>query len=201
MTDYPGQAEKIDPPVSLNNGMKGDNGAREADVPQQLLYRVPMDCGVVLYVTPVSIYARQAIVRHAEALYPAPDEDEYRVALKNIPDGVEAYEPLDQNPEYTQARLTMAIQRLSYVREALIDFGAAVDAEGGREILIERYQPRLTALAKYVPDMPTDDWTATVKFCIFTTNDDVRRFYKAASQTLETEEISAGVRAFRCDIQ
>ena len=168
---------------------------------EEILYRVPLDNGDVVFVRPVSFFARQGILDKGRELFPDPDPESYQVMMKNAPEGVEAFEPLEDNAEYQTARIQMMNGRLQHMRESILDLGAVVDCEEGREAMIERYAPQLETLRQMANGVPADDWIATVKMCAVSTGDDIRRIWRVASQALEQEEIRAGVELFRREIQ
>lgn len=167
----------------------------------ELLCRVPMDNGDVLFVQSVSVFARKAFIQQAEQLYPKPDPDDerYKIPLKNAPPELEAYEPVDENPDYRLAVSMSLLQRTNYLYNAVLDFGAVVDSAEGKNATVARYAPKLALLQG--AGVPPDTWQATVKLCCITTADDVKRIFRVACEALEQEDILKGVAFFRRALQ
>jgi hypothetical protein len=173
-----------------------------AEAATELLCRVPLDNGDVLFVQSISVFARKAFMQQAEQLYPKPDpeDEQYKIPLKGAPPELEAYEPVDENPAYRRAMAQSLLQRTNYLYNAVLDFGAVVDSDEGKNATIARYAPKL-ALVEGAAGIPPDEWQATVKLCCITTADDVRRIYRVACEALEQEDILKGVEFFRRAVQ
>lgn len=167
-------------------------------MPEQKLYEVPLDSGEIVFVQPLTAFARQAIFDRASEVYPAPDKTLYEKPLENAP--VATLIEAELNPEYQEAMKVVRGKRLAWYWEGVINAGVVVDTPEGRETTIQRYAERLKALRQSA-NLPSDNWFATVKFMLITTQDDVRYITNAASEALKEEEIRIGIHSFRRDIQ
>lgn len=157
--------------------------------------------GVIVHVTPLSIFTIQAIRDRAEQEFPYPDPADYRLPLENAVEGVTL--PASENPEYQALCKPIDDQRQNWKVQAYIDMSCTFPAFESRAEMIERFKPRLEQLRK-VSLMSDDDWQNVLNHCVLTGRPDKQALVSLALQDaaipLTPAEVVEGVRFFRVDL-
>lgn len=154
--------------------------------------RVELSSGVTLLVTPLSLFARDLIIKRSEELYPFPDPKPYEKET-NSRAGVTV--PATENAEYKRLMRDVQSRRNNWQREQIVKISC--DSED-RDELIVFYESERKAIAKIAP-LTGDEWDDTLLFCILANDDDLALVMQGAQNalSLEAEEIVGHVRYFR----
>lgn len=158
--------------------------------------------GVIVHVTPLSIFAIQAIRDKAEEEFPYPDPEPYRMPLEYAADP-SIKTPAEDNPEYQALCAAVDVQRNNWKVNTYIEVGCTFPMFESREALIAHFKPRLEQL-RQVSVMDGDDWQNVLNFCVFTGRPDKQMVVSLAVQDaaipLTPAEVVEGVRFFRVDL-
>ncbi len=131
--------------------------------------------GVLIYITPLSLFTVQAVINKSEALYPYPPEKDYRL-LEMYVDGfltraedvsASGFFPATENPEYVILCKAVDQERLEWQNDAFIELSCAYPQYANRLDMIAHFRPRLEELRPYV-DMHEDEWRNVLEFAVFT---------------------------------
>lgn len=165
------------------------------------LYEVPLSCGETLLVKTLSPFLRQALLEQAKTEHPEPDPEPYRKPLQNSLDPSLKEEATD-NPAYVAERSKALTKQLFAFSEKVIRAGIAVAVKGeDREITIQRYAAQLAEIRAMLPNIPSDDWLATVMCCLVTDANDVALLRETSNELLTQEEIAQAADSFRRKVQ
>lgn len=152
-----------------------------------------------VFVPILSRIAIAAIMRRADELYPLPNAKEYEQPL---PDAVIEGDvlPAKDNPQYVTDVTRVMLKRNRHLQDAIL---AMLRLDGiTRDEVIEVFKPELDVLRKSASIEQEDDFVAILRNCVLSV-DEYRAITEAASkaQPLTQEEIRAGMRIFRRDLQ
>lgn len=157
--------------------------------------------GVMVHVTPLSIFTIQAIRDKAEQEFPYPDPDPYRLPLENAVEGVTL--PAQENPEYQALCKPIDDARNGWKAETYIEMACTYPQFESREAMIAHFKPRLDQLRK-VAVIDENDWQNVLNHCVFTGKPDKQAVVYLALQDaaipLTPAEVVEGVRFFRVDL-
>lgn len=165
---------------------------------QEKLYHVPLDGGEIVYVKPLSPFARRAILDRAEELFPNPKPTDFEIKVENA--AVPLNLPPEMNEGYQAALEQARRKQLSYYLETIILSGVICDTPEGKAETIKRYAPQMDILRSRAKT-PLDEWTFCVMHCLIATSGDIDRVRNAAQDALSEEEILMGMKSFRRDVQ
>lgn len=160
------------------------------------LAEVTLDNGEVVYASPLSPFAIQAITTRAKELYPDPDPTLYERPIKGAPEGAPP-EPLEMNDEWVRDEKIAKRKQANYTNWALVQ-ASILDTPEGKDVTMVRYAETIAALRR-VGSVTADDWSATILFCLVTTHADVDRIYSTVNQLPTPEGVSEKIRFFRYD--
>ena len=161
--------------------------------------------GVIVWVTPLSRYAFQAIIDKGRELYPLPDETEFD---EKHPEGVPgAVIPGKENPEYIKQLGRATGQQNEHIMKSIlklaIEFPIYEDVQPTGEFythdeLIDRFAYRRKELAS-IMTLPDDTWQATFEFCILGGTEDETQIVNIANDELPLTpaEVERDIRLFR----
>jgi hypothetical protein len=166
--------------------------------------------GVLIYVTPLSLFTVQAVVNRSELEYPYPDEKPYRVESELFASG---FIPASENEEYQALCQNVDQQRAEWQNDAFIELACEYPKHFSREAMIAHFRPHLEKLRQFI-DMGKDDWQNVLNYCVFTGTVDVidmnnkrhrtserHRVIQIARQNsnlqLSMSEVVEGLRVFR----
>lgn len=138
-----------------DNGLTGKPGVIEQETMS----------GVIVQVTPLSIFTLEAIRVKAETLFPYPDKTDYRLPLENAAPGVTL--PAEDNPEYQALCKAVDNQRWEHEQAACLDLACAYPQFSDRAAMLDHFAPRLAQIAEYAA-LPEDKWRAVLEHCVFT---------------------------------
>lgn len=175
------------------NGSNGYNGSGP------IVRRVLLDSGVEVDIPPLSPHAYAKILLKAEALYPPPDEEEFRKPVPNA--AIEGDTFIDKDDPLYKERLEEAKKKQSeYIAKALQEI--SLEFPDGKEALIARFATKIAAMRKFI-DLPKDDWEATFLYGVISSVADHETILFAAQNALPLtgEEIADGLRIFRYQVQ
>lgn len=156
-----------------------------------------LDSGETVHVRPRSFFVRRALTEKAEKLFPLPEKAAYE---KEIDSSLTVFPgektPADQNPEYLELVRDAKARQLTWINDQFIKLVA--DFPAGKEKLIKKYADELKDLGEII-DLPTDEWEATLFFCLIRTETDRNRVMQAGLDNLQLDEgeIRDGMRMFR----
>lgn len=158
--------------------------------------------GVVIHVTPLSVFTITAIGERAEELFPYPDPAPYELPLENaVSETVRL--PADDNPEYKKLKQPIDAERMEWQVQAVIDLACSYPAFPSREHMLAHFRPALERLKK-VANLPDDEWQAVLMHCVFTGRGERQTVIDIASQhkavPLTPDEVVDGIRFFRAQI-
>ena len=162
-------------------------------------HNIALSSGVTAIVQPLSPYTRQLFTEAAREKFPDVDPTPYQKQVETSP--VPLLTPAEDNEEYVKLRMNVAVKRLSFIYDSIIDSGVVIGTPQGKENTLAQYAPQLAELRKRLPGIPEDDWLATVKHFLICTKDDVRHIAEAANDKLTSEEVTQAVKSFRDQIQ
>src|SRR5574339_619483 len=120
--------------------------------------------GVLIHITPLSLFTIQSLKHAAEVRFPYPDKAEYQVASEITATG---YIPAEENPEYAAACEAVDKERGLWLNDAYIELACNYPQYPNRESMIQHFAPRLLQLSKYI-ELSGDDWKDTLEHCVFT---------------------------------
>lgn len=161
--------------------------------------------GVLIHVTPLSIFTLQALRHKAEEQYPYPAKVDYQVPSEVTATG---YLPAEENPDYVAACKVIDGERGLWIDNAVLDLACAYPQFPNRESMQAHFAPRLLQLSKYF-ELSGDDWADTLEHCVFTRTsiqgrsmrnervDVVSLALQQSSITLSIPEVMDGLRVFR----
>lgn len=157
--------------------------------------------GVMIHITPLSIFTINAVTDRAEEMFPYPDPLPYEMPIENAVDGVKA--PANQNPEYQELCRPIDAERMEWRVTVSIDLACAFPAFDSRDAMLARYRPALEKLRR-VAVLPEDDWQAVLLHCVFTGRGERQTVLDIATQSktipLTPGEVVDGIRFFRAEI-
>lgn len=158
--------------------------------------------GVMVHITPLSIFTVQSIRDRAEKEFPYPDPDPYRMPLENAADPSIKL-PAEDNPEYKAVCKPIDQERVDWRVLMTLELACAFPAFESREAMLAHYRPQLEKLRKATL-MDGDEWQNVLNFCVFTGRGDKQVVYSLATQDaaipLTPAEVVEGVRFFRVDV-
>lgn len=161
--------------------------------------------GVLIHVTPLSIFTLQSLRHKAEDLYPYPAKADYQVPSEVTATG---FIPAEENPEYVAACETIDKERGLWVDNAVLDLACTYPQYTNRETMIAHFAPRLLQIGKYI-ELEGDDWDNVLKHCVFTKTaitgkalrnervDVVGLALQQSGLSLSMSEVMDGLRVFR----
>lgn len=169
--------------------------------------------GVLIYVTPLSLFTIQAIVNKSEVEYPYPSEVDYREPSELFASG---FLPASENPEYQALCKAVDEQRLTWQNDAFIELACAYPQFENHLAMMVHFRPRLEELRPYV-QLDADEWKNVLEHCVFTGTLDVldengkrvrttERFRviqlarQNANVALTMSEVVGGLRVFRLSV-
>lgn len=131
--------------------------------------------GVLIHITPLSLFAVQAIINKSESIFEYPPEKDYRLYEMEV-NGIltraedvsaSGFFPATENLEYVALCKDIDAKRLEWQNDALIELACAYPQYTNRLDMIAAFRPQLEALRPYV-DMHEDEWQNVLEFCVFT---------------------------------
>ena len=127
--------------------------------------QIELDSGVICQVTPLNLWAYQALQDAATAKYPDPDKAPYETAIENAatPD---VKLPAEDNPDYLKALAEAHGQRVAFMLDWLTR--RHITFPEGETTIRERFAGAVADLKELKPDLDVDDWTAFLKFFVIT---------------------------------
>lgn len=164
--------------------------------------------GVLIHVTPLSIFTLQALRHKSEDVYPYPAKAEYEVPSELVASG---FIPADENPDYKAACEAVDKERGLWVDNAVLDLSCAYPQYPNRESMIAHFAPRLLQMGKYI-ELSGDDWKDTLQHCVFTKTtisgrsmrnervDVVSLALQQSGLALSMSEVMDGLRVFRLEV-
>jgi hypothetical protein len=163
-----------------------------------IIRRVLLDSGVEVDIPPLSPHAYAKILLKAEALFPPPDEEDFRKPIPNA--AIEGDTFIDKDDPVYKERLEVARKQQSeYIAKALQEI--SLEFPDGKEALIARFADKIARLRKFV-DLPEDEWEATFLYGVISSVADHETILFAAQNALPLtgEEIADGLRIFRYQV-
>lgn len=169
--------------------------------------------GVIIHITPLSLFTIQAIVEQSKVVHPYPDETPYREASDLVASG---FIPASENEEYQALCKAVDEERSQWQNDAITQMACKYPQWGTREQMIAHFRPRLEELRPFV-SLHQDDWRNVQEHCVFTgyvdvlddNNKSIRipenyRVIRLARQNeripLSMPEVIDGMRLFRLDL-
>lgn len=185
---------------------------------QGVIHYETMLSGVIIHITPLSLFTVKAIEERAAVEFPYPDPEPYQVASDVV---VSGFIPADENEEYQALCRAVDEQRVQWCMDRTIDITCAFPGFSNREAMIEHFRPRLKQL-EAIATLNADEWKNVLNHCVFTgTYDSIvldaatgkpkavrhperNRVYQLANQSstlpLSTPEVVEGVKLFRVEV-
>ena len=161
------------------------------------LYRVPLETGEVVLVSPLSPYTRKLLLEVANSKFPLPDPTPYEKTVENavIPMVI----PADENQEYRILKGKVNIARLGFYFDSVIDSQVVVDTERGKEQTMQEYADQLTQFYSIsgMDRSKRNEFQDLVKYILITTRGDIDRIVSGAADTISQGEILLGMGCFR----
>lgn len=145
--------------IDDNTPNKSDNGAGLPSVIEHIT-----QSGVLVYITPLSLFTIQALSNKAEALFPYPDDKPYREASDLVASG---YIPASENPAYVALCQAVDEKRLVWENNAAIELACQYPQWDNHENMIAHFRLRLKELSQFV-EMGADEWRNVLEHCVFT---------------------------------
>jgi len=176
---------------------------KTADLPSVIEYIT--QSGVLVHVTPLSLFTISAVGHAAEDRFPYPDKQSYQIASELTATG---FLPAEENPEFIDACKEIDKQRENWKSEVYLELACNYPQYPTREAMIEHFAPRLHQLSKFI-ELSGDDWKNTLEHCVFTgttqtgralRNERVDVISLAVQQSsipLSMSEVMDGLRLFR----
>lgn len=164
---------------------------------EEKVVMLELDSGETVHVRPRSFFVRRALTEKAEKLFPLPDKAKYEVEIDpslTVFPGEKT--PAEQNPDYQQLVLEAKAKQLAWINDQFIKLVS--DFPAGKEKLIKKYADERKMLSE-IMDLPTDEWEATLFFCLIRTETDRTRVMQAGLDNLQLDEgeIVGALRLFR----
>lgn len=181
--------------MTSTNGTNSNHAQPSGPIVREIL----LDSGVVVRSTTLSPHAFAKIRQRAEALFPNPNEEDFRKPIPNAAIEGDTYIDKD-DPEYLRLTEAAVKGRTEFITRALRE--TTLDFPDGKEALIERFASKVAALREFI-DLPEDEWEATFWHCIIGSAADHETLIWAAENALPLtgEEIADGLRLFRYSVQ
>lgn len=180
--------------------------------------------GVLIHITPLSLFVIQSILNRSEVIHPYPPEKDFRLLEMEI-DGemVQAVDriasgffPASENPEYVTLCKQVDVERVQWQNDAFIELSCAYPQFEHNLAMMAHFRPQLEKLRPYV-EMHEDEWQNVLEYCVFTgfvdlVDENKKRFrtperhtvIQLARQnsglTLSMLEVVDGLRVFRYDL-
>lgn len=158
--------------------------------------------GVMVHVTPLSIFTIQSVRDKAEEMFPYPDPEPYRLPIENAVDP-SIKQRAEENPEYAEVCKPVDEKRTAWRVQAYIDLGCSFPAFPTREALLAHFRPQIEAVRKYAV-MGADEWVDVLNHCVFTGRNDKQIVVSLITQDgtipLSPAEVLEGVRFFRVEV-
>lgn len=164
---------------------------------QRTGYAVKLAGGETVYVDRLSVYFRQMMLDDTRRVYPDPDPKLYEKPMANaFAEG--AMMPAEENDVYKRLKLEARSKQTSLLNRRILQ-AAVVDAEGGRDALLERYGGLLEQRRR-LAELPGDDWQALVLAVLVTTDEDVDAILKAAINDVKEEDVQRAIQSFQLSV-
>lgn len=159
--------------------------------------------GVTLVVTPLTLQARQLLLRASEAKYPMPDPASYERTAEDVEvfgSDKPATVPAQDNPEYIAKVAEVEALRTRHLNEAVLR--VSVD-HPEKVFLIKTHAESLQAMREQTPDeVPDDDWVAVIRLFL-ASEPELAQLYGVINRLLPLAEaeVREAVRYFRLAVQ
>lgn len=159
--------------MSDNNVNPNVNPANEA-LPTVVEYCT--QSGVLIHVTPLSLFLIQAVINKSEDIFEYPSEKDYRLTeqLNESGEMVQAddviasgFFPASENPEYVALCKAVDTERLDWQGYAFIELACTFPQYESRDAMIAFFRPQLEKMRRFAA-IPEDEWKAILDFCVFT---------------------------------
>lgn len=156
--------------------------------------------GVIVRVTPLSIYTIQALKVKAADEFPYPDKTIYQVESELMASG---FIPAEENKDYIDACQQLDLQRSKWRIRQTIELACEYPGFNSRDAMIANYRPALEKLRRVIA-LDEDEWQAVLNHCVFTGRDDINNVFFIAGQDeklmLTGGEVIDGIRLFFLDV-
>lgn len=159
--------------------------------------------GVMIHVTPLSVFTINAIHERSADEYPYPDPKPYEKPLENAADrSIKA--PAMDDPEYKALCKAVDEERMAWRVRVSIDLACEYPAFDSREAMMAYFRPKLEKI-RLAAALPDDEWQAVLMHCVFTGRHDRQTVINIATQDerlpLTPAEVVEGIRFFRLELQ
>lgn len=158
--------------------------------------------GVIVHITPLSIFTIKAISSKAENEFPYPEAVNYELPLENAADPSIKL-PAKENPAYRELCAEIDNQRYAWRNKAVLELACNYPAYADRASMIAEFRPRLEELRPFL-EMSGDDWQEVLQHCVFTGKQDRQAVLLLAAQAddipLTQAEVVDGIKFFRIDL-
>lgn len=176
--------------------------------------------GVLIHISPLSLFLIMAIIAKSEEIYSYPDERDYRLTEMEI-NGVltdasllaSGFYPATENPEYVALCKKVDTERLDWQGYAFIEMACTFPQYESRDAMIATFRPQLEKM-RHFASIPEDEWHAVLDFCVFTKkiefvvdkgrkittterNNVILLAQQNSNLTLTTPEVVGAMRVFR----
>lgn len=153
----------------------------------QAHYEIKLKSGVVLYVTPLSIPARENIGKAAAAKFPPPNETPFRKKVEHAADPNMTYLD-DKDPEYRRLWAEVKERREQFVIHMCIKLSVKMADENAKSGIIAAYHDYVDTFRQAGVDVIGDDWLDTLLIGVLGFEDDYNTVMKAINGKLPLTE-------------
>lgn len=120
--------------------------------------------GVIIHITPLSIFTIKALDSKADSQFPYPDPVPFQVASETFASG---FIPASENPEYKTLCEAVDNEREEWKANAILELCCEFPKWETRNDMIAHFRPRLEEMRKFI-DLGTDEWQNVLQHCVFT---------------------------------
>lgn len=160
---------------------------------------IELDSGVMCHVTPLNLWAYQALQDAAKDKYPDPDKKPYEEPLENAATpGIVI--PAEDNPDYMEALAAVHGQRVAFMLDWLTR--RHIVFPEGETAIRERFADAVKDLQDISSDLDVTDWPAFLKYFVISPAEFSAIMAILQDQFPVTEaEVRDGYRLFRLQFQ
>lgn len=155
--------------MSDNNSNTNGNSMNEngGGLPSVIEYIT--QSGIIVHITPLSLFTIQAITNKSEQVLPYPDEANYREASDLVASG---FIPASENETYQALCKEVDAERSRWQESAILELACKYPQWESRADMIATFRGRLEELRPYL-ELHKDDWRNVLEHCVFTGYADV----------------------------